>query len=384
MIRCRLAIAYVCLVVASAATECARAATWRVEKDGSGDFSTIQAAIDAAAEGDTVIVGPGRYTETTDFQVDCCLVAPTHVGIHRRNLTIRGVDRDMVIIGPDDRTADLGIVIRPEVGTSRIENVTVQNLHEGVRGRAYAHVSGIRVVNCWVGFFAFPDSAAVIEECAFEDCDGIGVFAGAGSRNVSVLRSTFVNCKHAINFFDSHNPYVKGVIAVGGGTGIMCSAGTAARVVSVSISGTRSSGVELTGQASMDIIDSDVESEYAGMASLSGSRLRARRTRFAGGFAAFYLITQREFDLQNNVFEKGDGYVVYARDYPDSANPAVLDFSGNYWGTTNPDSIATLIWDGNDDSSVHAVVEFVPFLANPVAAETQTFGSFKTLFDGGP
>jgi hypothetical protein len=38
------------------------AAVWRVTIDGSGDAPTIQAAIDAAESGDTIHVGPGRYT----------------------------------------------------------------------------------------------------------------------------------------------------------------------------------------------------------------------------------------------------------------------------------------------------------------------------------
>ena len=36
------------------------ARTWRVEKDGSGDFTVIQDAVDAAAAGDTIRIGPGR------------------------------------------------------------------------------------------------------------------------------------------------------------------------------------------------------------------------------------------------------------------------------------------------------------------------------------
>jgi hypothetical protein len=41
----------------------AEAATLRVEADGSGDFTAIQPALDAAASGDTVLVGPGTWSE---------------------------------------------------------------------------------------------------------------------------------------------------------------------------------------------------------------------------------------------------------------------------------------------------------------------------------
>ena len=43
------------------------ATTWHVEKDGTGDFTIIQAAMNLCAPGDTVLVGPGRYTYHAPF-----------------------------------------------------------------------------------------------------------------------------------------------------------------------------------------------------------------------------------------------------------------------------------------------------------------------------
>jgi hypothetical protein len=49
-----------CLLAGAAAPR-----TWRVRTDGSGDAQTIEAAIDSASAGDTVLVGPGTYVENT-------------------------------------------------------------------------------------------------------------------------------------------------------------------------------------------------------------------------------------------------------------------------------------------------------------------------------
>ena len=46
-----------------------QAATWTVEKDGSGDFTVIQDAVNAASGGDTILIGPGRYAETRPFSL---------------------------------------------------------------------------------------------------------------------------------------------------------------------------------------------------------------------------------------------------------------------------------------------------------------------------
>ncbi len=45
-----------------------QATVWHVDQQGGGDFTTIQAAIQAAAGGDEILVSPGTYQENVDFQ----------------------------------------------------------------------------------------------------------------------------------------------------------------------------------------------------------------------------------------------------------------------------------------------------------------------------
>lgn len=48
----------------------ALAATLTVKQDGTGDYTVIQAAVDAAIPGDSVLVHPGRYFESLMVQTN--------------------------------------------------------------------------------------------------------------------------------------------------------------------------------------------------------------------------------------------------------------------------------------------------------------------------
>jgi len=87
------------ILAAVFAASAAMARTWRVEQDGSGDFQIIQHAVNAAASGDTVRIGPGEYAD--HFQVDppqdyysAC------VQLKQAELTIIGAGADSTFIGP--------------------------------------------------------------------------------------------------------------------------------------------------------------------------------------------------------------------------------------------------------------------------------------------
>jgi predicted outer membrane repeat protein len=58
------------LLISLCLTSTALADTWTVDDDGKADFDNIQAAVDAASDGDEIIVMPGTYTGTGDEVVD--------------------------------------------------------------------------------------------------------------------------------------------------------------------------------------------------------------------------------------------------------------------------------------------------------------------------
>jgi len=47
---------------------------------------------------------------------------------------------------------------------------------------------------------------------------------------------------------------------------------------------------------------------------------------------------------------------------------------------TDPDSIADLIWDGNDDPTLPCIIDYQPYSDAPVGSESMSWGDLKSLF----
>ncbi|MDP2324951.1 MAG: hypothetical protein Q8N51_13110, partial [Gammaproteobacteria bacterium] len=79
----------------------AGASTWSVQRDGSGHFTAIQLALDAAADGDTILIGPGEYTESTTIRPPgWAYDIQSYADLRCDNLTIIGAGADVTVIGP--------------------------------------------------------------------------------------------------------------------------------------------------------------------------------------------------------------------------------------------------------------------------------------------
>lgn len=134
-------------------------ATHSVAQDASGDFDTIGSAIEAAADGDTVLIAPGTYVENLVIEKD---------------LTVSGQgDRSEVVIQPPQDLEQRSLEFEDEVGRFVIwvENADV----------AFEHLT----IGPLIGYdMAIIGGSAVIEDIATHD-----TIAVRGEASVSVKDS---------------------------------------------------------------------------------------------------------------------------------------------------------------------------------------------------
>ena len=81
--------------------EPAHGAVWRVEQDGSGQFTTLQPAVDAAASGDTILIGPGWYQDLHEVDHHGSPIWVSAYWMDGRDLTFIGTSAEEVKIGPE-------------------------------------------------------------------------------------------------------------------------------------------------------------------------------------------------------------------------------------------------------------------------------------------
>ena len=168
-----------------------------VALDGSGDFDSIQAAIDQAGPGDTVHIRPGRYAED--------------ITIHsKERLTLEGAGIDQVFILGEKRVGSFHIGKWPYGATQiRVSGLTIVEhgglalgifngkdlLLRGVRVKGMIfgqQVDGVRIEGCNLGGsettgVQFADSQAVLYGNVIHDNDhGVSV---AGKSEVRLERN---------------------------------------------------------------------------------------------------------------------------------------------------------------------------------------------------
>ncbi len=176
-----------------------------------GDYPAIQMAIDAAQDGDTVLVADGTWTGPRNINLD----------FHGKAITVRSENGpDACVIDPDRKGSAFNFTSR-ETADARVEGFTIQHGSKVDGGGIRCQGSSPTIANCvivgnWAGLFGggigcAAGSAPTIIDCTIKD-NLAGVGGGVYSDNSS---PTIINCSITGNRTDLFG--AGGVGAVKGG-----------------------------------------------------------------------------------------------------------------------------------------------------------------------
>lgn len=366
----------------------AGARTWNVRKDGTGDYAVIQDAVDHAAAGDTIRIGPGRFEEKRPFTSVPVKTAEkwtfdVYVAVTVSDLAIIGSGSEQTIIGPParlwvDPAEPKVICTTPLVSQLVVEDLAMENVFNGIyrTDRGALEVRRCKTRGCEAGITTWSELSTIIEDCHFQDID-YGVISFYPARNLIVSRCEFVTCSAS---FDHTS----------GATVSDCN------FLDYSV------GCQFANNSSGSILNSTfTDQTNVGIAVITGSVVNLVGNRVTGGDINLRLRTSATVTGLDNVFAGGNYATIFSSngiielhgcEILHGAGPTVkvdtfiypplrtLDLTNNYWGTDSSATIASWILDYYDDVRIYAKVQYEPFLKQPVSTEATSWGDLKALW----
>ena len=360
--------------------------TLTVCKWGTPDYQVVQEALDAAAPGDTILIQGGTFAETTTRYWDS-----------KNREAVGWIDKPLTIVGSEQAWLD-----GPD-GTENYVLFTDQNCSfEGLQikdGGGY----GILI---WAG-------TSEVRDCRLQDL-GDGVFCGNPAVHVSVSGSKFYRC-----YYSCIGAMISASVDVSGcyfeaktDPGTVSDACYVAWDGSLTLSNSefvRYGMVEIYGPGTAQVNECKaLDLRVAGLHAWNGGVIHASKCSFAGGDSLpgpigidissggqviadgckFDDMTYGTLGSTSGFVELHDSeitnsrlYAVFLHSY--TFGPTVtLDFTGNWWGTTDSTAIAASIYDGHDDPIKDPLgfVEFWPIRDVPLPAQKHSFGSLKAQY----
>ena len=366
----------------------ARAETIRVFQDGTGDYADLPSGLDAAAEGDTILVGAGRYTEARDVVLGCCLSVATNAPVSVPEITIIGSGRDVTIIGPAARVASgsltVGIGTVQRMPGLRIESLTIQNLNVGIVAYGDLDIWNLSIKDISdAGVFRDSVDTALITGCSFVNCDYLGIqLSNAGNVWVSGCEFTGQSSS-SLDLWNSHNVNFVNSRSEGAWIALKSTQGSTLTVRDSYVRAGKDAGA-VSGRGSMWVYDSYFEGDEAAFLGFSGARVEFHRSRLVGHQMTVFLGNTPDVQFSENDLLHNGQWAVYLDDIYDM-NGEKLDFRNNWWGTTDLDSIQSWIVDADhpihdNDPREEGYVEFLPILEGSVPTRRQSVGGLKGRF----
>ena len=364
----------------------AKARTWSVEQDGSGDWATIQEAVDASASGDTIMIGAGRYSEIHPVPGTATTTAVAHL-LEVKDLTLVGMGPEESIIGPESITETCAVFFIGVTSAFAVSGVQIVNSHAGIWAYGNIELKQSTFDGCWIGcwvdggdvwasnctflppvpaptttlsFNINSSSDAIIEGCHFTD---LNVYLD------SVTSSTIRDCVFEHPIGNNAGNSVKFVSS----NGVFEGNRTDGRVVCQGNSNVVLRENEfLTGLPDVSLLISE---QYA--------EVEIYDNVFHGSsFSTIFLRLAPSLSGSGNhiLNDNSGGFSVRLQYYGDYNNNPVVDLRNNYWGTDDPAQIDAWIYDIHDDPNEDTEVLYEPFSDVPLPTEKRSLGGFKSLY----
>jgi len=311
---------------------------------------------------------------------------PAVVWVKEDNLVFIGSGVEETRIGPAEYFNPPGVL--PKVicaiddYRASFTNLTIENCCEGLYwsyGRF--EVSDCAILNCESGVIAWAEDGASFDNVVFSSESGtsyaINTFYPMGETTVSRCQfsgnglGSYFSGTSSGHVYDSQFTVALASIVFYGSLGL---------VEGCHVSQDVGQGVIVANNSEVQLRDSEFNGWINAMEVQSGSIVDAEGCIFLGGIAhpTIYIYATSQVNVNGCHIINGGNYSVKCEYF--FYQHIVQDMTGNYWGTTDPDTVAEWIWDGNDDSSIHSIVEYIPMADGPVPTEDKSWTELKQMY----
>lgn len=360
----------------------ANARVWHVELDGSGDYIDIQPAVDAAAPGDTISIGPGRFDTVRSMEFPPWTLDAV-VGVNKAGLRFTGSGQDRTYLGSVSKSDGMPQVFYSDGGYDAvIENMTIESTDLGVnwengnlvvqscllRGAGEQGV-GIFIYNVdaivrdcafeWLSFavdiYQQTDSC-LIDNCSMRGCR-IGVEVGPMSEGFIMRNSSLEDVTFGIQFqMQSRGRIENCSIAALWSYAVWVGAGAVVEIAQTTISG---------GHHGIVISGGTVTGEGIVITDSTEATLLVN----SGGLASIH---------RSHILPASSGWAFRSENYDGPLT--AIDLSDNFWGTADPEAIAASIGDNHIWDDLQCQVIYEPFSSVPVPTDPTSWGDLKAMF----